>query len=110
MLADDVLYRPVTDLAKMVRARQVSPVELTRAYLARIETLNPKLSAFATVTADLALGQARPAEREIAAGKGRGPLHGIPYGVKHLLATKGTRTTWGAKPNEDQVCDGDAAF
>ena len=55
MLADEVLYKPVTDLAKMVRARQISPVELTRAYLARIETLNPKLSAFATVTADLAL-------------------------------------------------------
>ena len=110
MLADEVLYKPVTDLAKMVRARQISPVELTRAYLARIETLNPKLSAFATVTADLALGQARQAEREIAAGKGRGPLHGIPYGVKDLVATKGTRTTWGAKPYEDQVFDRDAAI
>ncbi len=110
MLADEVLYKPVTDLAKMVRARQISPVELTRAYLARIETLNPKLSAFATVTADLALGQARQAEREIAAGKDRGPLHGIPYGVKDLVATKGTRTTWGAKPYEDQVFDRDAAI
>src|SRR6266571_3819106 len=110
MLADDVLYRPVTDLAKMVRARQVSPVELTRAYLARIERLNPKLSAFATVTADLALGQAKQAEREIAAGRNRGPLHGIPYGAKDLVATKGTRTTWGAKPYEDQVFDQDAAI
>jgi len=110
MLGDEVLYRPVTDLAKMVRARQVSPVELTRAYLARIERLNPKLSAFATVTADLALGQARQAEREIAAGKDRGLLHGIPYGVKDLVATKGTRTTWGAKPYEDQVFDRDAAI
>src|SRR6266705_2854495 len=110
MPGDEVLYRPVTDLAKMVRARQVSPVELTRAYLARIERLNPKLSAFATVTADLALGQARQAEREIAAGKDRGPLHGIPYGAKDLVATKGTRTTWGAKPYEDQVFDQDAAI
>src|SRR5947208_8591288 len=110
MLAEDVLYKTVAELAKMLRARQVSPVELTRAYLARIERLNPKLSAFATVTADLALGQAREAEREIAAGKDRGPLHGIPYGVKDLVATKGTRTTWGAKPYEDQVFDRDAAI
>ena len=110
MLADEVLYKPVTDLAKMVRARQVSPVELTRAYLDRIERLNPRLSAFATVTTDLALEKARQAEREIAAGKDRGPLHGIPYGVKDLVATKGTRTTWGAKPYENQVFDRDAAI
>jgi aspartyl-tRNA(Asn)/glutamyl-tRNA(Gln) amidotransferase subunit A len=110
MLADEVLYRPVTELAKMLRARRLSPVELTRAYLARIERLNPKLSAFATVTADLALEQARQAEREIAAGKDRGPLHGVPYGAKDLVATKGTRTTWGAKPYENQVFDHDAAI
>jgi aspartyl-tRNA(Asn)/glutamyl-tRNA(Gln) amidotransferase subunit A len=110
MLADDVLYKPVTELAKMLRARQVSPVELTKAYLSRIEALNPKLSAFATVTADLALEQARQAEREIASGKDRGPLHGVPYGAKDLVATKGTRTTWGAKPYEDQTFDRDAAI
>jgi aspartyl-tRNA(Asn)/glutamyl-tRNA(Gln) amidotransferase subunit A len=110
MIADDVLYQPVTELSKMVRARRVSPVELTRAYLSRIESLNPRLSAFATVTEDLALEQARQAEREIVAGKNRGVLHGIPYGAKDLLATKGIRTTWGAKPYADQVFDRDAAI
>src|SRR2546428_6151307 len=110
MLADDVLYKPVSDLSKLLRSREVSPVELTRAYLARIEALDPKLGAFATVTADLAIEQARQAEKEIAAGKDRGPLHGIPYGAKDLVATKGIRTTWGAKPYESQVFDRDAAI
>src|SRR2546428_2401914 len=108
MLADDVLYKPVSDLSKLLRSREVSPVELTRAYLARIEALDPKLGAFATVTADLAIEQARQAEKEIAAGKDRGPLHGIPYGAKDLVATKGIRTTWGAKPYESQVFQQDA--
>lgn len=110
MPGEDVLYQPVTELSKLVRSRKVSPVELTRACLSRIEALNPKLSAFATVTADLALEQARQAEREIAAGRDRGPLHGIPYGAKDLVATKGIRTTWGAKPYENQVFDRDAAI
>src|SRR5256712_5689425 len=110
MLADDVLYKPVSDLSKLLRSRKVSPVELTRAYLARIEALNPKLVAFATVTADQALEQARQAEKEIAAGRDRGPLHGIPYGAKDLVATKGIRTTWGAKPYADRVIDDDAAI
>ena len=110
MIADDILYKPVTELSKMVRARQVSPVELTRAYLSRIEALNPVLSAFATITGDLALEQARQAEREIAAGRNRGPLHGIPYGAKDLVATKGIRTTWGARPFADRVIDDDAAI
>ena len=108
MLADDVLYKSVTDLSRLVRSRKVSPVELTRAYLARIEALNPKLVAFATVTADLAIEQAKQAEKEIAAGKDRGPLHGIPYGAKDLVATKGITTTWGAKPYESQVFQEDA--
>ena len=110
MVADDVLYKPVTELSKMVRGRSISPVELTRAYLSRIEALNPELSAFATVTEDLALEEARRAEREITVGKYRGPLHGIPYGAKDLVATKGIRTTWGAKPYADQMFDADAAI
>src|SRR5207245_1885465 len=108
MLGDDVLFKPVTELSGLVLSREVSPVELTRAYLSRIEALDPKLGAFATVTADLALGQARQAEKEIAAGRHRGPLHGIPYGAKDLVATKGIRTTWGAKPYESQVFQEDA--
>src|SRR6267378_5389595 len=110
MLADDVLFQPVTALSRLVRARKVSPVELTRSYLSRIEALAPRLGAFATVTADLALEQAEQAEKEIAAGRDRGPLHGIPYGAKDLVATKGIRTTWGAKPYESQVFQQDATI
>jgi aspartyl-tRNA(Asn)/glutamyl-tRNA(Gln) amidotransferase subunit A len=109
VLGEEVLYKTVADLSRMVRARKVSPVELTKSYLARIETLDPELRAFVTVTGDLALEQARVAEREIAGGRYRGPLHGIPYGAKDLLATKGIRTTWGAKPYETRVIDQDAA-
>ena len=110
MIADDVLYQPVTELSKMLRARQLSPVELTRAYLSRIEALNPTLSAFATITGEVALDEARRAENEIGAGKYRGPLHGIPYGAKDLVATKGIRTTWGARPYADQMFVADAAI
>ena len=110
MPGEDVLYKPVTELSRLVRSRKVSPVELTRAYLSRIDTLNPRLSAFVTVTADLALAQAKQAEKEIVAGRDRGPLHGIPYGAKDLVATKGVRTTWGARPYENQVFDRDAAI
>src|SRR5262245_59698996 len=110
MLADEILYKPVAEISKLVKTRKVSPVELTRPYLARIEALNPRLSAFATVMADTALEQARQAEREIASGKDRGPLHGFPYGAKDLVATRGTHTTWGAKPYENQTFDRDAAI
>jgi aspartyl-tRNA(Asn)/glutamyl-tRNA(Gln) amidotransferase subunit A len=108
MLGDDVLYATASELGQRLRLRQISPVELTESYLARIEALDPKLHAFVTPTPKLALEQARQAEKEIAAGKYRGPLHGLPYGVKDLLATKGIRTTWGAKPFEGQMFDFDA--
>src|SRR5262245_42545237 len=110
MLADDVLYKPITELSKMLRSRQLSPVELTMAYLSRIAALNPTLSAFATVTGEVALEEGRRAESEIGAGKYRGPLHGIPYGAKDLVATKGIRTTWGARPYADQMFAADAAI
>ena len=110
MPGEDLLYKPVTELSRLIRSRKVSPVELTRAYLSRIDSLNPGLSAFVTVTADLALAQAKQAEKEIVAGTNRGPLHGIPYGAKDLVATKGIRTTWGARPYENQVFDRDAAI
>jgi aspartyl-tRNA(Asn)/glutamyl-tRNA(Gln) amidotransferase subunit A len=108
MLSDDVLYKPVTELSRLLQAKQFSPVELTESYLRRIERLDPDLHAFVTVTADLAMEQARRAERDIARGAVRGPLHGIPYGAKDLLATRGVRTTWGARPYENQVLDHDA--
>jgi aspartyl-tRNA(Asn)/glutamyl-tRNA(Gln) amidotransferase subunit A len=105
---DDILFAPVRELAKLIRAERLSPVALTEAYLERLEKLGPKLGAVVTVTRDLALKEARAAESEIRAGRYRGPLHGIPYGAKDLLATKGIPTTWGAEPYKDQVFDYDA--
>jgi len=110
MLSEDILYLSVQELSTQIHARKISPVELTESYLARLEKLGPKLGAVATLTPDLALEQARVAEREIAAGRTRGPLHGIPFGAKDLLATRGIRTTWGAPPFKDQVFNYDAAL
>ncbi|MGB0033927.1 MAG: amidase, partial [Candidatus Acidiferrales bacterium] len=98
----------VRELGERIKTRKIRPVELTESYLARLEKFGPKLGAIATVTRKLALEQAKQAEMEIAGGKYRGPLHGIPYGAKDLLATKGIPTTWGAKPFRDQVFDHDA--
>ncbi len=108
MLSEDVLYQSVHELSAQVRAGKISPVELTESYLARLEKYGAKLGAVATLTPDLALAQARAAEKELAAGRARGPLHGIPYGAKDLLATRGIKTTWGAPPFRDQVFDYDA--
>jgi aspartyl-tRNA(Asn)/glutamyl-tRNA(Gln) amidotransferase subunit A len=110
MLGDDVLYLSATELGTRIRARQVSPVELAESYLARIDRVAPKLNAFVTVTRERALAQAREAEREIVAGRMRGPLHGVPYGVKDLFAIRGVKTTWGAKPLESQSFDYDATL
>ncbi|MGC2697102.1 MAG: amidase [Candidatus Angelobacter sp.] len=108
MLNEDVLYLPVSELTKRIRARRLSPVELTESYLDRSRDLGPKLNAYATLTPELALKQARAAEKEITAGKYRGPLHGIPYAAKDLLAVKGYPTSWGARPYHDQRFDYDA--
>jgi aspartyl-tRNA(Asn)/glutamyl-tRNA(Gln) amidotransferase subunit A len=108
MIAKDVLYLGVAELAARIKAKQLSPVELTQAYLERSKMYGPKLNAYATMTADLALQQARAAEQEINGGKYRGPLHGIPYAAKDLLAVKGYPTTWGAKPYLNQRFDYDA--
>ncbi|HEY4908032.1 MAG TPA: amidase family protein, partial [Methylomirabilota bacterium] len=92
----DVVFVPVRELGELVRTRQVRPVELAELYLDRLERFGPKYNAVVTVMRDHALAQARRAEAEIAAGRWRGPLHGIPYGAKDLLATAGAPTTWGA--------------
>lgn len=105
---DDLAFLPVTALAHLVRTRQVSPVELTRLYLERCHTYASRLHCIVTLTENLALKQAKKAEAEIGKGRYRGPLHGIPWGAKDLLATKGIRTTWGATPFEHQVIDADA--
>lgn len=108
MLGEEVLFLPVTELSQRIRARALSPVELAESYLERGRRIGPHLNAYATPTPDLALTQARTAEKEIAAGNYRGPLHGIPYAAKDLLAVKGYPTGWGARPYSGQQLDYDA--
>jgi len=103
------VFKPIRELSKLVRAGRVSPVELAETFLDRLERLGPRYNAVVTVTRERALEQARRAEREIASGRYRGPLHGIPYGAKDLLATSGgIPTTWGAAPFRSQTFDYDA--
>jgi len=99
----------LADLGARIRSKQVSPVEVTEQALGRIEQLNPSLNAFWTVTADLARAQARAAETEITKGDYRGPLHGVPVGLKDLIHTRGVRTTFGSKITREFVPDADAA-
>lgn len=108
-MASGIVFTPIRKLGELVRTRQVSPVELAQVFLDRLEDLGPDYNAVVTVTRDLAMRRARSAEREIASGAYRGPLHGIPYGAKDLLATSGgIPTTWGAAPFRDQTFDHDA--
>ena len=108
MAGEEIYYLSVTELAKRIETKKLSPVELTQAYLTRSEKLGPRLNAYARLTPELALAQAAAAEKEIHRGHYRGPLHGIPYAAKDLLAVKGVPTTWGAKPYANQVFDYDA--
>src|SRR5207245_6041651 len=96
-------FLPVSTLAALVRSRQVSSLELTKLYLQRLRQYDPALRCVVTYTEELALKQAEQADREIAAGRYRGPLHGIPWGAKDLIAYPGYRTTWGAAPFRDQI-------
>src|SRR5438876_10324704 len=107
-ITEDTLFAPVSELAQLLKTQKLSSEALTRAYLGRLEKIGPKLGAVVTITRDLALEQARAADREIKAGRYRGPLHGVPYGAKDLLATNGIPTTWGAAPFKSQVFDYDA--
>jgi aspartyl-tRNA(Asn)/glutamyl-tRNA(Gln) amidotransferase subunit A len=104
----ELAWAGVARLGRLVRERQLSPVELTRACLDRLERLGPRLNALAALMAERALGEARAAEAAIGRGEWRGPLHGVPYGAKDLLAARGAPTTWGAPPYRDQVIDRDA--
>ena len=101
-------FLPVTHLARLVETRRVTPSELTELYLSRLIKYDPTLHCVVSLTPELARAQAKQADAEIAAGKYRGPLHGIPFGLKDLFAVRGTRTTWGATPYQDQVIDTDA--
>jgi Asp-tRNA(Asn)/Glu-tRNA(Gln) amidotransferase A subunit family amidase len=106
---EELAFLTATQLAELIRTRRVSPVELTKMYVARLKRYGPKLNCVVTLTEDLALRQAQEAESEIKRGKYRGPLHGIPWGAKDLFATKGIPTTWGAEPYRNQIIDYDAA-
>ncbi|MFL5342621.1 MAG: amidase [Gemmataceae bacterium] len=103
--ADDLAFLPVTALSALIRDRKISSVELTKLYLERLKKYNPALRCVVTLTEELALKQAEQADKEIAAKNYRGPLHGIPWGAKDLIAYPGYKTTWGAAPFKDQTLD-----
>ena len=103
MAASDIVFKPATEIARLIKARKLSPVEVVRAYLNQIEALNSTINAYITVTADQAIDQARRAEKEIGARRYLGPLHGLPYAPKDMFATKGIRTTNGSKVTADWI-------
>jgi hypothetical protein len=105
---EDVAFWPVSSLAALVERKLVTSTELTQMYLARLKRYQPTLNFYVNLTEDIAMKQAADADREIKAGKYRGPLHGIPWGAKDLYATRGAKTTWGGEPYVDQVIDYDA--
>lgn len=105
---DDLAFLPVTELSELVRRRRVTSMQLTQMYLARLRKYDPVLRCVISLTDDRALKQAAAADAEIRRGHYRGPLHGIPWGAKDLLAVRGYKTTWGAGPFKDQVIDADA--
>jgi aspartyl-tRNA(Asn)/glutamyl-tRNA(Gln) amidotransferase subunit A len=104
----ELAFAPVRILGQKLRAREITSVALTEFFVDRLDRIGPQFNAVVTVTRKLALQQAADADRELASGRDRGPLHGIPYGAKDLLATKGIPTTWGAAPYRDRVIDEDA--
>jgi Asp-tRNA(Asn)/Glu-tRNA(Gln) amidotransferase A subunit family amidase len=107
---DDLAFLPVTAIAPLIQRKEISSTDLTKMYLDRLKKYGPRLNCVVTLTEDLALAQAAQADKEIRAGRYKGPLHGIPWGAKDLFATKGIRTTWGAGPFQDQIFDYDATI
>lgn len=108
MTEKDIAFASIRQLSALIKAKKISPVELTKIYIERLKKYGEKLGAVVTITEELALKQAKQAEKEIMSGKYRGLLHGIPFGAKDLLATRGIPTTWGAEPYKNQVFDYDA--
>ena len=102
---EDLAFMPITHLSQLIKSVKVTSTQLTKMYLERLKRYDPYLHCVVTLTEDLALEQAERADREIARGEYRGPLHGIPWGAKDLLSVKGYPTTWGAMPYKDQVID-----
>lgn len=107
-MSDSFAFHSIVELGVRLRTRQTSAIELAEFYLDRLKQFGPRYNAIVRVTSELALAQARQADAEMQAGYDRGPMHGIPFGVKDLLATKGIPTTWGAAPLQNQVFDEDA--
>src|SRR5262245_5324297 len=107
-IAPELAFASIRTLAGKLRAKEFTAVELAEFFLARLETLGPRYNAVVTVTSKSALEEAARADRELASGTDHGPLHGIPYGAKDLLATRGVPTTWGAAPFRNRVIDEDA--
>lgn len=105
---EEMAFYPLTHLSRFIRTRKVTSQQLTEMYLRRLKRYDPYIHCVVTLTEEFALTQAKRADDEMAQGIYRGPLHGIPWGAKDLLATKGIPTTWGAKPYEDQVIDTNA--
>ncbi len=105
---DKLAFEPITVLSELLRTRKISATQLTNMYIARLKKYDPQLKCVITITEERALKQAAAADAEIANGKYRGPLHGIPWGAKDLLAVRGYKTTWGAGPYKDQTIDTDA--
>jgi len=105
---ESLAFQPVTALASLIESRKITSADLTRMYLDRLKRYGDKLHCVVTLTEELALEQASAADRDLKNGHYRGPLHGIPWGAKDLLDTKGIRTTWGAQPYEHRVADVDA--
>jgi aspartyl-tRNA(Asn)/glutamyl-tRNA(Gln) amidotransferase subunit A len=110
MTPTDLGFKPATELAALIRSKKLSPVELTKAVLERIERLNPKLNAFVTVTADLAMDAAKKAEQTVMKGGALGPIHGIPFSIKDLALTAGVPTKSGSFIHEKSVPTVDAPF
>ena len=106
---DEVAFWPVVQLAQLIKTKQVTSTELTRLYLDRLHRFNPTLNCAVTILDELGLAQAKQADAEIGAGKYKGPLHGIPWGAKDIIAVKGYKTTWGSGAYKDQVIDKDAS-
>jgi Asp-tRNA(Asn)/Glu-tRNA(Gln) amidotransferase A subunit family amidase len=107
---EDVAFWPIRNLGELLRTKQVTSVELTQMYLGRLHRYNEKLNNVVTFLDDVGMAQAKQADAEIAAGKYKGPLHGIPWGAKDIIAVKGYKTTWGSGAYKDQVLDYDATL
>ena len=102
---EEIAFMTVAQLSTLIKQKKLTSTQLTNIYLARINKFKDTLSSVVTVTEELALKQAKQADEEIAQGKYRGPLHGIPYGIKDLFAVPGYKTTWGAEPYQNQIID-----